>query len=164
MVVWEANLRNAWDLGKRPKKTAQYLARTHARTHARAISSSNALFSHAHGDPLTNPRERLSLCVVVSSLCAVHLAWPSIRRKGRHWRWSAFFYPSLYLHMAICMWPCCALGGLRGWNCWLQMGGRMLMKMHLPVCTLAMIFTQRCCNMIMQTIELNRAFRVAGVA
>jgi hypothetical protein len=44
------------------------------------------------------------------------------------------------------------------------MGGRMLMKMHLPVCTLAMLFTQRCCNMIVQTVELNRAFEVAGMA
>jgi len=43
-------------------------------------------------------------------------------------------------------------------------GGRMLMKMHLPVCTLAMLFTQRCCNMIVQTVELNKAFGVAGVA
>jgi hypothetical protein len=41
---------------------------------------------------------------------------------------------------------------------------RGFMKMHLPVCTLAMLFTQRCYNMIMQTIELNRAFGVAGVA
>jgi hypothetical protein len=38
------------------------------------------------------------------------------------------------------------------------------MKMHLPVCTLAMLFTRKCCNMIVQTVELNRAFRVAGVA
>jgi hypothetical protein len=44
------------------------------------------------------------------------------------------------------------------------MGGRMLMKMHLLVYTLAMLFTQRCCNMIVQTIELNRAFGVVGVA
>jgi hypothetical protein len=28
------------------------------------------------------------------------------------------------------------------------------MKMHLLVCTLAMLFTQRCCNMIVQTIGL----------
>jgi hypothetical protein len=28
------------------------------------------------------------------------------------------------------------------------------MKMHLLVCTLAMLFTQRCCNMIVQTVEL----------
>jgi hypothetical protein len=40
----------------------------------------------------------------------------------------------------------------------------MLMKMHLLVCTLAMLFTHRCCNMIVQTIELNRVFGVAGVA
>jgi hypothetical protein len=32
------------------------------------------------------------------------------------------------------------------------------------VCTLAMFFTQRCCNMIVETIELNKAFGVAGVA
>jgi hypothetical protein len=39
------------------------------------------------------------------------------------------------------------------------------MKMHLPVCILAMLFTQRCYNMmIMQTIKLNRAFGVARVA
>jgi hypothetical protein len=38
------------------------------------------------------------------------------------------------------------------------------MKMHLPVCILAMLFTQRCYNMIVQTVELNRAFGVAGVA
>jgi hypothetical protein len=38
------------------------------------------------------------------------------------------------------------------------------MKMHLPVCTLAMLFTQRCCNMIVQTVALNRTFGVAGVA
>jgi hypothetical protein len=38
------------------------------------------------------------------------------------------------------------------------------MKMHLPVCILAMLFTQRCYNMIVQTIEFNRAFGVAGVA
>jgi hypothetical protein len=31
------------------------------------------------------------------------------------------------------------------------------MKMHLPVCTLVMLFTYRCYNMIMQTIELNKA-------
>jgi hypothetical protein len=37
------------------------------------------------------------------------------------------------------------------------------MKMHLPVCTLAMLFTQRCCNMIVQTLELNRASEVVGV-
>jgi hypothetical protein len=37
------------------------------------------------------------------------------------------------------------------------------MKMHLPVCTFAMLFTQRCCNMIVQMIELNRAFEVARV-
>jgi hypothetical protein len=28
------------------------------------------------------------------------------------------------------------------------------MKMHLLVCTLAMLFTQRCCNMIVQTVGL----------
>jgi hypothetical protein len=38
------------------------------------------------------------------------------------------------------------------------------MKMHLPVCTLAMLFTQRCCNMIVQTVKLNRVFGVAAVA
>jgi hypothetical protein len=38
------------------------------------------------------------------------------------------------------------------------------MKMHLSVCTLAMLFTQRCCNMIVQIVELNKAFGVAGVA
>ncbi len=38
------------------------------------------------------------------------------------------------------------------------------MKMHMPVCTLAMLFTQKCCNMIVQTVELNRVFGVAGVA
>jgi short subunit fatty acids transporter len=37
------------------------------------------------------------------------------------------------------------------------------MKMHLLVCTLAMLFTKRCCNMIVQTIELNKAFVVVGV-
>jgi hypothetical protein len=30
----------------------------------------------------------------------------------------------------------------------------MLVKMHLLVCTLATLFTQRCCNMIMQTVGL----------
>jgi hypothetical protein len=30
----------------------------------------------------------------------------------------------------------------------------MLMKMHLLVCTLAMLFTQRCCNMIMQIVDV----------
>ncbi len=40
----------------------------------------------------------------------------------------------------------------------------MLMKMHLLVCTLAMLFTQRCCNMIVQIVELSRAFGVDGVA
>jgi hypothetical protein len=39
-----------------------------------------------------------------------------------------------------------------------------MLMMHLPVCTLAMLFTHRCCNMIVQTVELNRAFGVAGVA
>jgi len=58
MVVWKANLRSAWDLGERPKKTAQYLAHTHTRTHARAVSSSNVLSSHAHRDPPTNSRRR----------------------------------------------------------------------------------------------------------
>jgi hypothetical protein len=38
------------------------------------------------------------------------------------------------------------------------------MKMHLPVCTFAMLFTQRCCNMIVQIVEFNKAFGVAGVA
>ncbi len=38
------------------------------------------------------------------------------------------------------------------------------MKMHLPVCILEMLFTQRCYNMIVQTIKLNRAFGVARVA
>jgi len=38
------------------------------------------------------------------------------------------------------------------------------MKMHLSVCILEMLFTQRCYNMIMQTIKLNRAFGVARVA
>jgi hypothetical protein len=28
------------------------------------------------------------------------------------------------------------------------------MKMHLLVCTLTMLFTQRCCNMIVQTVGL----------
>jgi hypothetical protein len=40
----------------------------------------------------------------------------------------------------------------------------MLMKMHLPVCILEMLFTQRCYNMIVQTIKLNKAFGVARVA
>jgi hypothetical protein len=38
------------------------------------------------------------------------------------------------------------------------------MKMHLPVCILAMLFTRRCYNIIVQTIKLNRAFGVAKVA
>jgi len=38
------------------------------------------------------------------------------------------------------------------------------MKMHLPVCIFAMLFTQGCYNMIVQTIKLNRAFGVARVA
>ncbi len=38
------------------------------------------------------------------------------------------------------------------------------MKMHLPVCTLAMLFTQRCYNMIVHTVKLNKVFEVAGVA
>jgi hypothetical protein len=39
-----------------------------------------------------------------------------------------------------------------------------MLMMHMSVCTLAMLFTERCCNMIVQTVELNIAFGVAGGA
>ncbi len=38
------------------------------------------------------------------------------------------------------------------------------MKMPMPVCILEMLFTQRCYNMIVQRIKLNRTFGVARVA
>jgi hypothetical protein len=47
MVVWEANLRNAWDLGERPKKTAQYFARTY--TCMRGFFIQCSLFARARG-------------------------------------------------------------------------------------------------------------------
>jgi hypothetical protein len=48
--------------GREPKKKQRSIS--HARTFARAVSSSNALSSlaHAHGDPPTDPRERADFC------------------------------------------------------------------------------------------------------
>jgi hypothetical protein len=43
-------------------------------------------------------------------------------------------------------------------------GKKPLLLLLFNWCTLAMLFTQRCCNMIVQTIELNRALGVVGVA
>jgi hypothetical protein len=63
---------------------------SHARTHACVVSSSNALSSHAHGDPPTNPREREdfwpqsgSLHTHISrSLCKASIARPHATLVG----------------------------------------------------------------------------------
>jgi len=127
---------STWDLGERPKKTAQYFTHTHARP--------------AKGQRVFIPRlsitpsdtERMPFTLRRRQFPVHHAFAMTINKaQGQTLKMVGIFLPKpvfthgqLYVAMS-------RIGCPEGVKLLVIDGGRMLMKMHLPVCTLAMLFT-----------------------